>query len=154
MFLKIFAKLTEKTPVSVYLFNKVSALRPVTLLKKRLWRRYFYEICENFRSTFFTENLERIAFFSIHLITFNTFFERFLLTLKMLTFKLLSFSVYSAKTWKLTKVFFVTSFLYSVWGDAEIFENDKKPLLLNSWQFLIFVTLKFIELILIVSHLI
>ena len=36
-----FRKIHRKTPVPESLFNKVAALRPATLLKKRLWHRYF-----------------------------------------------------------------------------------------------------------------
>ena len=37
--LRNFAKINRKTPVAESLFNKVPALRPATLLKKRLWHR-------------------------------------------------------------------------------------------------------------------
>ena len=36
-----FHKIHKKTPVPESLFNKVAGLRPATLLKKRLWHRYF-----------------------------------------------------------------------------------------------------------------
>ena len=39
--LKIFVKFTEKHLFQSLSFNKVAGLRPVTLLKKRLWHRCF-----------------------------------------------------------------------------------------------------------------
>ena len=38
---KNFGKFTEKYIVPESFFNKVAALRPATLLKRRLWHRYF-----------------------------------------------------------------------------------------------------------------
>ena len=54
--LECFAKFTGKLYQSLIL-NKVSGLRPATLLKKRLWHSYFLSICEIFKNTFFIEHL-------------------------------------------------------------------------------------------------
>lgn len=57
--LKNFVKVTEKKPVSeLFKKNKVTGLRPSTLLKKRLRHRTFScQFCESFKCTFFTEYL-------------------------------------------------------------------------------------------------
>ena len=39
--LKHYAKYTEKHLCRSFFFNKVAGLRPTTLLKKRLWHRYY-----------------------------------------------------------------------------------------------------------------
>ena len=62
--LKKFVKFTGKLLCQNLFFNKVSDLRPATLLKKILWYRYFpvnfYEI---FKNTFFTDQLWTTASF-------------------------------------------------------------------------------------------
>ena len=40
--LRNFAKFTGKHLRQSLFLNKVAAMRPVTLLKKRLWHRFFY----------------------------------------------------------------------------------------------------------------
>ena len=66
---KNFGKFTEKYLVPESFFNKVAALRPATLLKRRLWHRYFSVNFPKFlRTPFFTEHLwttasEEFAFF-------------------------------------------------------------------------------------------
>ena len=55
--LKNFTKFTGKHLCQSFFFNKVSGLRPPTLLKKRLWRKCFScELCEIFMNTFITEH--------------------------------------------------------------------------------------------------
>ena len=46
--LRNFAKFTGKPMCQSLFFNKVAGQRPVTLLKKRLWHRYFPVILRNF----------------------------------------------------------------------------------------------------------
>ena len=56
--LKNFAKFTGKQLCQTLLFNKVTGLRPATLLKKRLWRRCFpVNFANFFRTPFLTEHL-------------------------------------------------------------------------------------------------
>ena len=55
--LKNFVKFTGKQLCQSLLFNKVAGLRPVTLLKKRLWQMFSCEFREIFRNTFFIEHL-------------------------------------------------------------------------------------------------
>ena len=55
--LKNFVKFTGKQLCQSLLFNKVAGLRPVTLLKKRLWQMFSCEFREVFRNTFFIEHL-------------------------------------------------------------------------------------------------
>ena len=52
-----FAKLTGKHLRQSLFFNKVAGLRPATLLKERLWHRYFSVNFAKFLRTFLTENL-------------------------------------------------------------------------------------------------
>ena len=55
--LKNFTKFTEKHLCQSLFLNKDAALRPVTLLKKRLWHRYFPVIFVKFlRTPFLTEH--------------------------------------------------------------------------------------------------
>ena len=57
---EVFCKTSqENTCSSISFFNKVSGLRPVTLLKKRLWRRCFPANFAKFiRTPFFVEQLQ------------------------------------------------------------------------------------------------
>ena len=56
--LKNFAKLTEKHLCQSPFFNKIAGLRPASLLKKRLWHRYFPVNFAKFsKTTFFIEHL-------------------------------------------------------------------------------------------------
>ena len=55
--LKNFVKFTGKQLCQSLLFNKLAGLRPVTLLKKRLWQMFSCEFREIFRNTFFIEHL-------------------------------------------------------------------------------------------------
>ena len=55
--LKNFVKFTGKKLCQSPFLNKVAGLRPVTLLKKRLWQMFSCEFREIFRNTFFTEHL-------------------------------------------------------------------------------------------------
>ena len=56
--LKRFAKFTGKHFCQSLFFNKVAGLRPATLLKKRLWYRYFLVNFAKFlRISFFKEHL-------------------------------------------------------------------------------------------------
>ena len=65
-----FHKIHRKTPVPEAFFNKVAGLRPVTLLKKRLWPQvcnfikkgflvqgFSCEFCEISKNTFFTDHI-------------------------------------------------------------------------------------------------
>ena len=65
-----FHKIHRKTPVPEAFFNKAAGLRPVTLLKKRLWPQacnfikkeilvqvFSCEFCEISKSTFFGEHI-------------------------------------------------------------------------------------------------
>ena len=54
--LKYFAKFTRKHLCQCLFFNKVSGLRPVTLLKKRLWHRCFLVNLAKFLGTLFLPN--------------------------------------------------------------------------------------------------
>ena len=70
---KNFAKFTWKYLCQSLFFNKVTGLKPATLLKKRrLWHKFFpFEFCEIFKKKFFTEHLHTTAFvhsLSIHYI--------------------------------------------------------------------------------------
>ena len=65
---KNFGKFTEKYLVPESFFNKVAALRPATLLKRRLAQVFLCEFSKIFKNTFFTEHLwttasEEFAFF-------------------------------------------------------------------------------------------
>ena len=51
--LRNFAKFTGKHLCQSHFFNKVTGLRPATLLKKRLWHRWFPFFCEISKNTFF-----------------------------------------------------------------------------------------------------
>ena len=56
--LRNFAKFTGKHLCQSLFFNKVACLRPATLLKKRLWHRYFYANFVKFlRTPFLAEDL-------------------------------------------------------------------------------------------------
>ena len=44
-----------------FFFNKVAGLRPASLLKETLAQMFFYEFCEIFKNTFFTEHLRTTA---------------------------------------------------------------------------------------------
>ena len=56
--LRNFAKFTGKHMRQSLFFNKVASLRPVTLLKKRLWHRGFpVNFAKFLRTSFFTEHL-------------------------------------------------------------------------------------------------
>ena len=56
--LRNFAKFTGKHLCQSLSFNKVAGLRPVTLLKKRLWHRCFpVNFVKYLRTPFFTEHL-------------------------------------------------------------------------------------------------
>ena len=60
--LKNFAKITGKLLWQSLFFNKVAVLRPATLLKKRLWHRYFaVNFVKFLRTHFFTEHLRTTA---------------------------------------------------------------------------------------------
>ena len=54
--LKNFLKFAGKQLCQSLFFNKVAGLRPETLLKKRLWRRYFPVNFEKFLRISFLEN--------------------------------------------------------------------------------------------------
>ena len=54
--LRNFVKFTEKQLCQSLFFNKVTGLRPVTLLKKRLWRRCFSVNFAKFLRTHFLQN--------------------------------------------------------------------------------------------------
>ena len=56
--LKSFAKFTEKLLCQSLFFNKVASLNPATLLKRKLWHRYFPVSFAKFQRTpFLTEHL-------------------------------------------------------------------------------------------------
>ena len=56
--LKNFAKFTGKHLCQNLFFNKVAGLRPATLLKNRLWHRYFpVNFAKSLRKSFFIEQL-------------------------------------------------------------------------------------------------
>ena len=53
-----FTKFTEKHLCQSLFFNKVAGPRPVTLLRKRLWRRYFpFNFTKFLRTPFLTKHL-------------------------------------------------------------------------------------------------
>ena len=54
--LRNFAKFTGKHLCQSFFFNKVAGLRPATLLKKRLWHRYFPVNFAKFLRTPFLQN--------------------------------------------------------------------------------------------------
>ena len=54
--LRNLAKFTGKHLCQSLFFNKVAGLRPATLLKKRLWRRYFPVNFVEFLKTLFSKN--------------------------------------------------------------------------------------------------
>ena len=54
--LRNFAKLTGKHLWQNLFFNKVAALRPATLLKKKLWHRCFPKNFAKFQRTAFLQN--------------------------------------------------------------------------------------------------
>ena len=57
-FLKNFTKFTGKHLCQSLFFNKVAGLRSATLLKKRLWHRYFpVNFAKFLKTPFFTEHL-------------------------------------------------------------------------------------------------
>ena len=59
--LRNFTKFTGKHLCQSLFFNKVAGLRPATLLKKRLWNRYFpMNFAKFLRTPFFTEHLWRL----------------------------------------------------------------------------------------------
>ena len=61
MFLEISTKFTGKYLCQSLYFNKVTGLRPATLLKKRLWHRCSTEKFAKFlRTPFLTEHLQRL----------------------------------------------------------------------------------------------
>ena len=54
-----FAKFTEKHLCQSLIFNKFAGLRPATLLKKRLWHRYFsVNFAKFLRTPFLTQHLQ------------------------------------------------------------------------------------------------
>ena len=57
--LKNFAKFTGKHLCQSLFFTKVADLRPATLLKKRLWHRYFPVNFAKFLKTSFLQNTSR-----------------------------------------------------------------------------------------------
>ena len=63
--LRNFAKFTGKHLCQSLFFNKVAALRPATLLKKRLWHRCFPMNFVNFLRTPFLQNISGRLLLSI-----------------------------------------------------------------------------------------
>ena len=60
--LKIFFQSSQENTCASLFFNKTAGLRPVTLLKNRLWHRCFsVNLMKFLRASFFTENLERLC---------------------------------------------------------------------------------------------
>ena len=59
--LRNFAKFTEKHLCKSLFFDEVAGLRPITLLKKRLWHSCFpKDIAKFLRTHFFTEHIQRL----------------------------------------------------------------------------------------------
>ena len=57
--LRSFAKFTGKHLCQSLYFNKVTGLRPATILKKRVWHRYFsMNFAKSLRTLFLTEQLQ------------------------------------------------------------------------------------------------
>ena len=56
MFLKSFAKFTGKHQCQSLFFNKVARLRPATLIKKKLWHKWFSVNFAKFLRTPFLQN--------------------------------------------------------------------------------------------------
>ena len=55
---RYFAKFTGKNLCQSFFFNKVAGLRPATLLKKRLWHRFFpVNFAKFLRTPYFTKHL-------------------------------------------------------------------------------------------------
>ena len=70
--LKKFSKLTEKHLCQSFYFNKVAVLRPATLLKKRLWHRYFpVNFAKFLRTSIFKEHFWWL------LLKFQSWYERY-----------------------------------------------------------------------------
>ena len=66
--LRNFAKFTEKHLCQSHFFDEVADLRPVTLLKKRLWHRCFIKDITKFLRTPFLQNISSGCFWSLFLI--------------------------------------------------------------------------------------
>ena len=57
--LRSFAKFTGKYLCQSLIFNNVTGLRPATILKKRVWHRYFLmNFAKSLRTLFLTEQLQ------------------------------------------------------------------------------------------------
>ena len=63
-----FAKFTGKHQCQSLFFNKVAALRPATLLKKRIWHRCFPVNLWNFQEHLFTEHIRVTASRHSHIV--------------------------------------------------------------------------------------
>ena len=72
--LKNFTKFTEKHLCQSLFFNKAAGLRPATLLKKRLWHRYFPVKFVKFLRALFLQNV------SGRVLVKNYFFSNFSFT--------------------------------------------------------------------------
>ena len=73
--LKKFCKIHRKTPAPESFLKKVSALRPATLLKKRLWNRCFPGNFVRFlRTTFFQNTAGRLLLIKLKVFCFVSFF--------------------------------------------------------------------------------
>ena len=72
--LKNFTKFTEKHLCQSLFFNKAAGLRPATLLKKRLWHRYFPVKFVKFLRASFLQNV------SGRVLVKNYFFSNFSFT--------------------------------------------------------------------------
>ena len=64
-FLRNFTKFTGKHLCQSLFFNKIAALRPATLLKKRLWHRCFLWILRSFEERLFYRTPQEDCFYNI-----------------------------------------------------------------------------------------
>ena len=129
MFLNFLQKSQKKHLCWSLSFNKVAGLRTAILLKKRLWCRYFPMNFAKILGTPFLQNTSRRLLLLIHLISFNTFFEWFLLTENVdfeIAFNFCEFGK-NMKTYSLLRHFSVK---FEVM--PKLLKTIKNPLLLNS----------------------
>ena len=103
--LRNFAKFTVKHLCQSLFFNKVVGLRRKTLLKKRLWHRYFPVNFETFLRTLFLQNTSRqVLLHTYSLIHFNINFKDVSLVITVI--------IYHSPVWILHQKW---TFLFPIW---------------------------------------
>ena len=90
--LSIFAKFTEKRLCQSIFFNKVTGLRPASLLKKRLWHMCFpVKFVKFLRTSFLTEHLQwlllEVAAINLHHHTLFYAWVTWKMNLKFISWK-------------------------------------------------------------------